>query len=34
MVLDFNRLIIGLSVKVWLTLAPFTIVLGRLVRQD
>nr|DAU73638.1 MAG TPA: hypothetical protein [Caudoviricetes sp.] len=34
MVLDFNRLILGLGVKVRLTLTPFTIVLGRLVRQD
>nr|DAS91325.1 MAG TPA: hypothetical protein [Caudoviricetes sp.] len=34
MFLDFNRLIIGLSVKVRLTLTPFTIMLGRLVRQD
>nr|DAN55802.1 MAG TPA: hypothetical protein [Caudoviricetes sp.]DAY33893.1 MAG TPA: hypothetical protein [Caudoviricetes sp.] len=34
MVLDFNRLIIGLSIKVRLTLAPFTIVLGKPVRQD
>nr|DAS24428.1 MAG TPA: hypothetical protein [Caudoviricetes sp.] len=34
MVLDSDRLILGLGVRVWLTLTPFTIMLGRLVRQD
>nr|DAY35202.1 MAG TPA: hypothetical protein [Caudoviricetes sp.] len=34
MVLDSNRLILGLGIKVRLTLAPFTTILGRLVRQD